>query len=185
MPQPPREDDAEDLPPRPRRRPAESDDHGEAVEPVERARRPRPRRDEEFEEDDRPRRRRDEEEEEEDDYRPRKRRREEEDDEDERPRRRRRRRKEAIESLIPYHNPKSLAAYYCGVFSLIPVLGLILGPIALILGIQGIRLAKQDDSAGGMGHSITGLILGSLTALANWGLAILVVIGLLSMPRIR
>jgi hypothetical protein len=173
MPRPPREDDEEDRPPRPRRRPAENEDLDEAVEPAERARRPRPRRDEEFEEDDRPRRRRSDEEEDEDDWRPRGRHRpnykqDEFDNEFDRPRRRR----DAIESLIPYHNPKALAAYYCGVFSLIPGLGLLLGPLALILGMIGIRFSRENDTAGGVGHAITGVILGGLTSLANWGFAL-------------
>jgi hypothetical protein len=157
MPRPQRDDDDEDAPERPRRKPPEPAERDEGVEPAERVRKPRPPREEEYEEDDRPRARR--------------RRYEDKDDDEDRPRRRRRRRKEAIEGLIPYHNPKSLAAYYCGVFGMIPVLGLILGPIALILGIQGIRFARKHD-AGGMGHSIAGLILGILVTLLNWGGAV-------------
>jgi hypothetical protein len=166
----PREDDEDDdLPPRPRRvSPAGSDDRGEAVEPVGRARRPPPRRDADDEEEDRPRpRRRDADEDEED--RPRTRRRRDEDEEeedDDRPRRRRRRR-DAVEKIIPYHNPLALAAYYCGVFSLIPGLALLLGPIAVILGILGIRSARVHERAGGIGHAITGLVLGILTTIAN------------------
>lgn len=186
MPRPARDDDDEDVPPRPRRKPPDAEDLGEAVEPAERARRPRPRRDEEYEEDDRPRRPRRDEEEDDDRPRARRRRRDEEDeddDEDDRPRRRRR--KDPIESLIPYHNPKGLAAYYCGVFSLIPVLGLILGPIALVLGFQGIRFARENETAGGKGHAITGVILGILTTLGNWGCGIAVLIGFLNLPRLR
>src|SRR3989442_1081509 len=40
-----------------------------------------------------------------------------------------------ISTLIPYTNPKALIAYYLGIFGLIPCLGAILGPAALVLGI--------------------------------------------------
>ena len=64
--------------------------------------------------------------------------------------------------MIPYKNGQALAAYYCGVFSLIPVLGLLLGPIAVILGILGNNYARANPEAKGMGHAITGIILGSI-----------------------
>jgi hypothetical protein len=187
MPRPTRDDDDEDAPPRPRRKPPEAEELGDAVEPAESARRPRPRRDEDYEEDDRPRRPRRREEDDDEDDRPRARRRRNwDDDEDEydddRPRRRR---KEPIESLIPYHNPKALAAYYCGVFSLIPILGLILGPIALVLGFQGMRFARENESAGGKGHAITGVVLGILTTLGNWGCGLVAGIAFLNAPRYR
>ena len=70
------------------------------------------------------------------------------------------RQKDAVESLIPYKNPTSLMAYYAGVFGLIPCLGFILGPIALILGIIGIVYSGKYPTAGGKGHSIAGIVLG-------------------------
>jgi hypothetical protein len=74
-----------------------------------------------------------------------------------------------LSTLIPYKNGKALVAYYCGVFSLIPCLGFILGPIALIFGILGVRYAKAYPTAKGMGHAIAGIVLGALTTLGNWG----------------
>ncbi len=109
--------------------------------------------------------------------RPRRRRREE--DAEDRPRRRRREDEDyeddAVSTLIPYKNGRALAAYYCGVFSLVPCLGLILGPIALVFGILGLRYVKQYPSAKGTGHAWAGIILGMLTTLANCGGAILMV----------
>jgi predicted Zn finger-like uncharacterized protein len=98
---------------------------------------------------------------------------EEDDEEDER---RFRRRDDPMETLIPYRNGRALGAYYCGVFAIIPCLGLILGPIALILGILGLRFAKANPTAKGMGHAIAGIVLGSLTTLGNWGFVLLMVI---------
>jgi hypothetical protein len=77
---------------------------------------------------------------------------------------------EAVQVVIPYRNPLALASYYCGVFSLIPCLALILGPTALVLGILGYRKRATDPRLHGAGHAIAGIILGLLTSLANYGL---------------
>ncbi len=76
---------------------------------------------------------------------------------------------EAVSTIIPYKNGLALAAYYCGVFSLIPCAGLLLGPAALILGILGMRYVKAHPTAKGTGHAIAGIIMGSLTTLGNYG----------------
>jgi hypothetical protein len=115
---------------------------------------------------------------------PRHRPRDEDDDEDEhdRPRRRRRRVDEdddgGVSTLIPYKNPKALAAYYCGVFALIPCLGAILGPIALIFGILGLKAVRAHPRMHGTGHAIAGIVLGSLVTLGHLVVGILIVIGI-------
>ncbi len=111
------------------------------------------------------------------------RRRHREADEDDRPRRRRREGEyedDAVTTLIPYKNGKALAAYYCGVFSLIPCLGLGLGPVALIFGILGLRYVRDNPSAKGTGHAWAGIVLGALTTLGNLAGVILVLIGFLA-----
>ena len=77
------------------------------------------------------------------------------------------RRKDAVETLIPYKNPMGLMAYYAGVFALIPCVGLVLGPAAFILGILGIRYAGKYPTAGGKGHAIAGIVLGTLVVLGH------------------
>jgi hypothetical protein len=90
------------------------------------------------------------------------------DDYEDRPRRRRRSREsDPIESLIPYNNGMALAAYYCGVFSLIPCAGAVLGPLAIVFGILGLRKVSANPEARGTGHAITGIVLGSLVALGH------------------
>ncbi len=117
-----------------------------------------------------------------DEDRPRPRRSENDDDRAERPRRRRdeddyeepgdrRARRgrggDATGGLIPYKNAKALASYYCGVFALIPCLGAILGPIALILGFMGLSYANKMPEAKGKAHAIVGIVLGGLVTLAH------------------
>src|SRR5262249_23716226 len=71
--------------------------------------------------------------------------------------------------VVPYKNGMALGAYYCGVFSLIPCLGNVLGPIAFILGILGLNYAKKHPTAHGRGHAIVGIIAGLITTLLWWG----------------
>jgi hypothetical protein len=97
---------------------------------------------------------------------------EDEDDYDDRPRGRRRSRDDdddddLVRTLVPTRNPKALIAYYCGIFGLIPMLGLILGPIALLFGILGLRHASLYRKAKGGGHAIAGLILGPISFLLS------------------
>ncbi len=86
------------------------------------------------------------------------------------------RRKDAVETLIPYKNPMGLMAYYCGVFALIPCVGLVLGPAAFILGILGIRYANKYPTAGGKGHAIAGIVLGALVVLGHLGAIVFITV---------
>lgn len=79
---------------------------------------------------------------------------------------------DAVSTIIPYKNGRALAAYYLGVFSFIPCVGLLLGPAALVLGILGFRYVKANQTAHGTGHAIAGIIMGTLTTLINWGLVV-------------
>lgn len=82
------------------------------------------------------------------------------------------RKKDAVESLIPYKNPMGLMAYYAGVFALIPCVGLVLGPAAFILGILGVRYANKFPTAGGKGHAIAGIVLGTIVVLGSLGVIV-------------
>lgn len=69
------------------------------------------------------------------------------------------------EVFIPYKNGPALTAYYLAIFSLI--CGALLGIPALILGIKGLKIAKERPEAKGAAHAWTGVILGSLTTLVS------------------
>jgi len=71
-------------------------------------------------------------------------------------------RDDAVSKLIPYRNVPALVGYYCGVFALLPFLGLVLGLAAFVLGIIGLRVARQNPAAGGKVHAWVGIILGGL-----------------------
>jgi hypothetical protein len=89
-----------------------------------------------------------------------------------------RRRDDGLEALIPYKNPKALIAYYLGVFSLIPCLGLGLGPAAIVLGVLGLKHRNRHETAGGTGHAIAGIVLGALVLLGHLAGIVLIIVGI-------
>ena len=95
------------------------------------------------------------------------------DDDDDRPRRRSIKRPDdgGVGTVIPYRNGMALAAYYSGIFGLISCfIGLgIFGVIPLILGILGLKRAKEDPNAHGTAHAWTGIILGIIEILSGCG----------------
>lgn len=63
-------------------------------------------------------------------------------------------------TVVPYRNGAALIAYYLGVFGLIPILGFVFGPAAIILGVIGLVKARKNPQAHGTGHAIAGIVLG-------------------------
>ena len=78
--------------------------------------------------------------------------------------------------VIPYKNPHALTAYYLGLFSIIPVIGLILGGIALPLGISGLKKRKQNPAIRGSVHAWIGIIGGGLSVLVHLAVIAVIVI---------
>jgi hypothetical protein len=78
-------------------------------------------------------------------------------------------------ALIPARNPSALAAYYLGLFSLIPVLGLPMGIIAFVLGLKGLKFAKATPAVHGTAHAWVGIICGGFWALAYLVLLVLLI----------
>ena len=81
----------------------------------------------------------------------------------------------AVSTVIPYKNVFALIAYYCGIFSLIPGLGALLGPAGLILGILGLKKRKSDPNSKGLGHCLVGIIIGGLVTLGHLLIIIMIV----------
>lgn len=74
--------------------------------------------------------------------------------------------------LIP-RNSKALVAYYCGIFALIPLLGAVLGPVAVVFGILGIRDANREPYRKGKVHAWVGIVCGGLFGLVYLGALVL------------
>ena len=76
-----------------------------------------------------------------------------------------------LDSIVPTRNGPAIAAWYLGVFGLIPGLGLPLAVAAIAMGIMGLKRASEVKV--GLWHSILGLFLGVImlfiTALVLFG----------------
>lgn len=90
---------------------------------------------------------------------------------------------DGLASLIPYRNGAALAAYYLGIFSFIPVLGLLLGVPAFILGIKGLRVAGRNPMAKGKVHAWVGIITGGLFSLLWLAMLVVMVVALIATQR--
>lgn len=84
----------------------------------------------------------------------------------------------AFGGLIPDKNPSALTAYYLGIFSIIPCVGLPMGIAALVLGIRGLDLVKERPEVRGRTHALVGIITGGLFGLINLVGLVLVVAGM-------
>jgi hypothetical protein len=74
--------------------------------------------------------------------------------------------------VIPYKNPAALIAYYLGLFSLFPLLGLLLAIPAFVLGIIGLRNRKRNPAIKGSIHAWIGIIMGGIFTVI-WGLMLI------------
>lgn len=85
--------------------------------------------------------------------------------------------------VIPYKNPQALLAYYIGLFALIPLLGLAMGPAALVLGLRGLKYGRENPVVKGQAHAWIGIVLGGMWSLIHWVALIVTVVAMLSSRR--
>ena len=79
-------------------------------------------------------------------------------------------------ALIPTGNPKALLSYYIGLASLIPCFGLFSAPVAIALGVKGLRAYNENPAAFGKGHAIAGIVLASIGLAGHLFVIVLVAI---------
>ena len=68
---------------------------------------------------------------------------------------------ENMGGLMPLKNPSALVAYYLGIFSIIPGLGVLLGIAAVILGLKGLRNVRANPAVKGKIHAWVGIVGGA------------------------
>jgi hypothetical protein len=81
-------------------------------------------------------------------------------------------------ALVPYKNASAVWAYYLGVFSLIPCIGVLLAIAAIVMGALGLGNATKHPEAKGKVHAWVGIILGMLVLCGH--VAAIVLIAVLS-----
>ncbi len=85
--------------------------------------------------------------------------------------------------IIPFKNPNALAAYYVGLFSLLPLLSYVMAPLAVFLGIKGLKYAKSHPIVKGQVHAWIGILCGAFWSLIHYGLTVVGLIAWASSGR--
>ncbi len=80
-------------------------------------------------------------------------------------------------AMIPTRNPAALVGYYVSVFSLIPFLGILLGIVAVILGVIGMVKRSRNPDIRGLAHAWVAIILGTITTLVYSALLVAIIVG--------
>jgi hypothetical protein len=102
------------------------------------------------------------------------------------PRRKPRRRAVPEEADTPFSahieppNRPALRAYRLSVYGLVPGVGLLLGPLAVVLALVARVRGKTDPGFTAHYHARAAVILGSVIALTNWAGLALMLVGWLS-----
>jgi hypothetical protein len=78
-------------------------------------------------------------------------------------------------------NLSALLAYRLSLFGLIPVAGLVLGPIAVVLGLLAAYWGRADSAFTARIPVTAAVVIGTIDALTNWGGVVLMWFGLASM----
>ncbi len=85
---------------------------------------------------------------------------------------------DATGGIIPYKNPKALIAYYLGILSGLPIIGLPFGIAAFVLGIMGLRDRQRNPVIKGSLHAGIGIGCGGIFTLL-W--VAVIVVGIIAM----
>lgn len=82
--------------------------------------------------------------------------------------------------VIPYKNPKALIAYYLGILSGLPLIGLPFGIAAFILGVLGLRDRNRNPIIKGSIHAGIGIGCGGIFTLLWSAVIIMIIVGIVS-----
>ena len=70
-------------------------------------------------------------------------------------------------SFTPWGNPAAVYAYGASLAALTPVAGLVLGPVAVLLGVVGLIAVRRKPDVRGGNFAVAGVILGALNTAFN------------------
>ncbi len=80
---------------------------------------------------------------------------------------------DATGGIIPYKNPHALVAYYLGIISLLPFIGIPFGIASIVLGIIGLKKRKANPIIKGSAHAWVGICCGIFSILFPIGLTVM------------
>ena len=81
-------------------------------------------------------------------------------------------------TVVPGQNGPAQVAFYLGLCSIVPCLGLPLGAVAVYYALQGFRLQNENPVVGGGTQAWIGVIAGSLFGLFNLAIFALMLVGM-------
>jgi hypothetical protein len=80
--------------------------------------------------------------------------------------------------LLPVGRPGSaIAAGYLALFSVLPIIGLLPGLLAVFLGIRALKQINEDPALSGKGRAWFGIILGGVCSVISLAFIVLMLIG--------
>jgi uncharacterized membrane protein len=74
---------------------------------------------------------------------------------------------EVFGSFTPWKNPAAVYAYAVSLAALTPVVGAVLGPVAIALGVVGFVRFRLRREVRGANFAVAGMILGAVNTLLN------------------
>lgn len=87
---------------------------------------------------------------------------------------------DVVSTLLPARNAPALAAYYLGLFSIFPLLGLPMAIVAIVLGVKGLRRVRATPEVHGTVHAWVGIVCGAIFGAFNLLLTGLFFVGLVA-----
>src|SRR5436190_22628793 len=79
---------------------------------------------------------------------------------------------------VQLRNPEAACAYRVSLYALIPPLSLILGPLAVLLGLRARRRGRRDPNFTRAGLATAAIVLGALLTVTSWAGLTLMILGL-------
>lgn len=77
-----------------------------------------------------------------------------------------------MEHVIPTRNQPALLGYYYAIFGLLPVIGLVLAPIAICYGLIGLDRGNRLPRNIGYGHALFATVAGIVGTAISYSLAV-------------
>lgn len=78
----------------------------------------------------------------------------------------------SMEHVIPTRNQPALLGYYYSIFGLLPVIGLVLAPIAISYGLIGLDRGNRLPRNIGYGHALFATVAGIIGTVISYSLAV-------------
>lgn len=79
---------------------------------------------------------------------------------------------QSMDHVIPTRNQPALLGYYYSIFGLLPVAGLLLGPVAMVYGLIGLERGNRLPRHIGYGHALFAVVAGMIGTIISYALAI-------------